>query len=385
MMWSTLEAQWMQTNVPVNSGQINCFIVHDDNLFAGTETGGVYLSSDKGKTWNAVNDGLLEMNIYSFCVYRNELFAGTGDGVFHSTNNGLHWSKVTSGEAPVSRVIVAANDSSLFSISNGSIYRFQSIDTGWVRLRRISARTLNAISGNGSNVIVGGATGCWYSVDNGNNFNFIETYPSASVDNVLSHDSTFIALSSLGIYQSMDNGKSWKYLRLPMTQYHSGIICGNRLFAGTSNGIYMSKDTGASWTDISDNVGKTVVSAMAKYVSHIFIATYPANIIWKRPLSETETYVKNTKHSSMNINIEQNYPNPFNSSTNICYSVPFEGPVTLKIYDLLGNEISTLINEIKYAGMYNISYSGHNLPSGLYLVRFTFGEYSQTKRLVLLK
>jgi hypothetical protein len=81
----------------------------------------------------------------------------------------------------------------------------------------------------------------------------------------------------------------------------------------------------------------------------------------------------------------QNYPNPFNPSTIIKYSVPADGLVTLKVYDLLGKEVSTLVNDYKQAGTFDVNFDGSNLSSGVYYYQLTSGELTATKKLMLTK
>jgi hypothetical protein len=91
-----------------------------------------------------------------------------------------------------------------------------------------------------------------------------------------------------------------------------------------------------------------------------------------------------------NFNLSQNYPNPFNPTTTIKYSIPKLNFVTIKIYDLLGCEVATLVNEEKPAGTYEIEFNGHsdegqNLTSGVYFYKLRAGKYVETKKMVLLK
>ena len=81
----------------------------------------------------------------------------------------------------------------------------------------------------------------------------------------------------------------------------------------------------------------------------------------------------------------QNYPNPFNPSTVIKYSVPADGLVTLKVYDLLGKEVSTLVNDYKQAGTFDVNFDGSNLSSGVYYYQLSAGELTATKKLMLTK
>ena len=83
--------------------------------------------------------------------------------------------------------------------------------------------------------------------------------------------------------------------------------------------------------------------------------------------------------------IEQNYPNPFNPVTSIRYSIPEAGLVTLKIYNSIGKQILSLVNEVKQAGYYNLKFDATLLPSGVYFYRLQAGKFAETKKMVLLK
>jgi hypothetical protein len=83
--------------------------------------------------------------------------------------------------------------------------------------------------------------------------------------------------------------------------------------------------------------------------------------------------------------LSQNYPNPFNPSTTIEYSIPNDAVVSLKIFDVLGKEVATLVNEQKATGTYIVNWNASNFSSGLYFYRLNAGEFSQTKKMFLVK
>ena len=83
--------------------------------------------------------------------------------------------------------------------------------------------------------------------------------------------------------------------------------------------------------------------------------------------------------------LEQNYPNPFNPSTKIKYSIPQTSQVQIKVFDVLGNEIETLVNDEKQAGTYELTWSAANLPSGVYFYQLRAGNFVGTKKMILLK
>ncbi len=83
--------------------------------------------------------------------------------------------------------------------------------------------------------------------------------------------------------------------------------------------------------------------------------------------------------------LKQNYPNPFNPTTIISYQLPISSHVTLKVFDLLGREVAVLVNEEKSPGNYEVKFNGSNLASGIYFYRLNAGQYSQMKKMILLK
>jgi hypothetical protein len=83
--------------------------------------------------------------------------------------------------------------------------------------------------------------------------------------------------------------------------------------------------------------------------------------------------------------LEQNFPNPFNPSTTINYQISKPGLVTLKIYDILGREIATLINENKVAGFYEINFDASKLASGIYIYQLKSNNFVSSKKMILLK
>ncbi|MDP4175285.1 MAG: T9SS type A sorting domain-containing protein, partial [Bacteroidota bacterium] len=102
------------------------------------------------------------------------------------------------------------------------------------------------------------------------------------------------------------------------------------------------------------------------------------------------TGVKRISEVVNKFTLEQNYPNPFNPTTTIRYSIPEHAFVTLRIYDMLGREVKTLINAEQNKGVYNVIWNGENnygskVSSGTYIYRIEAGNYNQIKKMILLK
>ena len=94
---------------------------------------------------------------------------------------------------------------------------------------------------------------------------------------------------------------------------------------------------------------------------------------------------KTISETPVKYDLSQNYPNPFNPTTKINYSIPNSGLVTLRIYDLLGREVATLVNEVLASGNYIVEFNGSNLSSGTYFYRIESGTFIDTKKMILIK
>ena len=97
------------------------------------------------------------------------------------------------------------------------------------------------------------------------------------------------------------------------------------------------------------------------------------------------TEVKKIEESVLNYGISNNFPNPFNPSTRIKYFIPTQSYVTIKVFDALGNEITTLVNEEKQTGSYHVEFDASELTSGIYLYRLRAGDYIETTKMMFMK
>ena len=157
--------------------------------------------------------------------------------------------------------------------------------------------------------------------------------------------------------------------------------------AGTdSDCVYLSTNNGTSW--IQKNQGLDVIprfKALFITENYIFGGTEYFSI-WRRPLSELITGIKNiSTEIPRSFKLEQNYPNPFNPNTVISFQLPVDGQVSLKIYDLLGKEISTLVNEKLAPGTYTVDWNASQYPSGVYFYRLQTEGYTETRKMLLTK
>lgn len=189
---------------------------------------------------------------------------------------------------------------------------------------------------------------------------------------------------------------------------------GNTAFDKTMNENHGTLNGGVQWTDVAAPMlpGWFQMSTDSGFCSPhtsmdielLFDATevdtgdYYASIIVKsndpftpsvivpiHMIVSTSVGVEDGLNTQLVFNLEQNYPNPFNPSTTIKYSIPELSKVKLTLFNLLGEEVTTLINEEKIAGNYSVDFNATSLPSGVYFYQLRAGGFVETKKMILLK
>jgi hypothetical protein len=102
-------------------------------------------------------------------------------------------------------------------------------------------------------------------------------------------------------------------------------------------------------------------------------------------LKDNRLIEETVNNTAREYNLNQNYPNPFNPVTTITYQLPRDGMVTLKIYDAIGTEVTTLVDEFKSSGRYNVTFNASSLASGVYFYCLQVNDFTSSKKLVLMK
>jgi hypothetical protein len=120
----------------------------------------------------------------------------------------------------------------------------------------------------------------------------------------------------------------------------------------------------------------TVGKEVSAFVQQFYQSNFDYNIL---PVEEEENLIVDE------FKLSQNYPNPFNPSTVISYQIPHQEFVTIKVYDILGNEIAVLVNEDKPAGSYEVEFNSSSLPSGVYFYQLRADRFVETKKMIVLK
>jgi hypothetical protein len=397
IFYSSLNAQWVETGL--TNANVRAFAVLGMNLFAGSNDGGVFLSTNNGANWTPI--GLANTYVSAFAVRDNNLFAGTGSGVFLSTNKGTSWTAVDSGLIGFHANFVyalAVSDTNLFAATYGNVFLSTNNGTSWTEadsgLQYGQPPGVMSFAVSGADIFAGNnGNGVFLSTNNGTSW-----APSLASELfvgafAVSGTNLFVGTDS-GVFRSTNNGTSWSEANtgLPKNTYVGAFaVNGKNLFAGTwgtwGDGVFLSTNNGMNWTAVNSGLPPSSgVSSLTVSGTNLFAAILGV-VVWRRPLSEIITSVSEIAGSTlpMNFELKQNYPNPFNPSTIIKYQIPTAGIVSLKVYDVLGKEVAALVNEEKPVGNYQVEFDGSKLSSRIYFYKLQTGAFVESKKMILMK
>lgn len=299
--------------------------------------------------------------------------------IFKSTNGGSNWSPTNNNSAitnnpPVSMAISPSNPDVVFVATSPINYTSELF------------RTTN-----------GGNT--WKEIKG----ELPHTYPMDISIDPSNDNNVYVVFSGFGnshAFRSTNKGDDWINIGdgLPDVPTTSIIVDPEKshyLYIGNDLGVFFSPDTGNSWLDLNNGLPDVCMVtdlSISRSNRKLRIATH-GNGVFETEL--IEDYIVDVKESRVpdRFILSQNYPNPFNAVTVISYSLPpklgqsqyLNSRVTLKVYDVVGREVAVLVNAVQKPGFYRVEFDGNNLSSGIYFYRLRVGEFSNTKKLSLIK
>jgi len=382
-------AEWAQVTNGMGNRFVYSLATGGNNIYAGTNTYGVYLSTDNGNNWTQTS--LNNQSIYSLAVNGNYIFAGTTlstNGVYLSTNNGGNWTQTSLNNRAVFSLAVNGNYIFAGTGADNGVYFSTNNGTSWSQTS-LNNRSVYSLAINGNNILAGTYfNGLYSSTNNG------ASWTQSSLNNktpyalAINGNNIFAGVgysgSGSGVYLSTDNTITWTQTSLNDDDVLAMSVSGNNIFTGANFGVYVSNDNGANWAQRNEGLSNHDVRAFCKINNFLFAGTGGGGVS-RRSLSEL-TGIKPVSNEVPGIfSLSQNYPNPFNPETRINFSIPKTHYTILTIYDALGKEVETLVNKLLNAGTYETVWTAEKFSSGIYYFKLTSDKFTSTHKMVLLK
>lgn len=389
-------------------GRVVSLASDGNDLYAGTLGGNLYLSSDNGATWTCIDSGVTTSDITTIHVFKNALFVGaygnianatygmhgSGSGIYMTSDKGKTWQKVSAGLADSNVYVINHLDSTIFvGTWSAGVYYSDNDGKSWSPanngLTNLAVRTIASV---GNRLYVGTwGGGVFISDDHGGSWAQSNTGINNPFVNSIAIDSPYVYMGNTeGVYRSTNGGFSWDLTNkgLTTTYINTFLVIHPDIMVGTSgNGLFVSLNQGSSW-QLADTSGLTdgYIYCLAVNGSRLFAGANNGEV-WSRPLREIITTVKERWEPVIanSFHLHQNYPNPFNPETKISYSLSSPQQITLNVYDGLGREIATLAQGMQAAGLHEVSFDGSRYPSGVYFYQLRVGDYVSTRKMTLIK
>jgi len=442
------ELTWEQINVSgfgMSNTRVSGMTVFDESLYAGTinQTDGAQVwRFDSGTTWTQVNDDGFAMNnmaVQGIVVFNGELYIGTtnfseGCQVWRY-DGGTSWTQVNESgfengkEACVARVLIVfdgqlyagvRNDTDIGGMVGAQVWRFDG-STSWTQINEDGFG--NEPSGNNRSVesmaVLDGNlySGTWNDVDGCQvwrydsgtswtqvNENAFGNMPSGGYSVSLSME-VFNGNLYVGTRNDEDGTEVWRYeSSTDWTQVNetgfgstnnyaiwSLAVHNDSLFAGTMNmggggGQVWRYESGASWTQVNaggfGNSTNSMITDMVVYNGELCAGTHNTTDYCQVWITENTSSV--TTNPVITPILEQNYPNPFNLNTTISYQLQMPASVSIRVYDINGKLIDTLVDEEKDSGLHSVFWNAEGISPSLYFYRIVAGEMTEIRSCISL-
>jgi photosystem II stability/assembly factor-like uncharacterized protein len=370
---------WSLTTAP--NDNLNCYsieainadtawVVSTNNLGGNTA---LYKTINGGISWQIKQSSNLPSSFYNavkFYDKNNGLLQGDPENgyftIYITDNGGETWIRIDSTKIP------ASDGSEEYGITNNLAV---SGNKAWFG-------TQNNFGKNGR-VFYSNDKGKSWSVIAPVDYDIISTIAfSTELIGIIVYDNNNVAYTR-------DGGLTWTTTSSPLYGSGSSFATSSSFILVGLTSSYVSTDGGVTWAERETNITSSYLEAVSFANPSDGWAVGEKGVILKWnggslpdvPLSS----IDNLSNTVPRFELEQNYPNPFNPTTTIEYSIQERSNVIVKVFDLLGREITTLVNEEKIPGNYKVEFDAINLPSGVYFYRLETEKFYEIKKLVLLR
>ncbi|MTI87369.1 MAG: T9SS type A sorting domain-containing protein [Balneolaceae bacterium] len=387
-------------------GHVSRKIVETDSGLYGLFGHRLYMSSDAGASWTEIesrpNESFVAMNVSA----DGDIFLGSNTSIYRSQDGGTSWQELPESSEVSSTSIRASH---IYTTSTNIVYtryldillRWDNDAETWTKVGDLLDNSIKKLWFNPHNdQLYVKASGLYALPADADAWNQL-----GDVSNLLevafTAEGTMYAIGTQELSKSENGGASWTELqsdfngRMFINIDPSGFVSVNgslllNVTSADSNdpvnnpaGMYISTDEGASWTLTGEgNLPAGAISDMQVSGDKVYVGTAGKGIY---TTSMETTTAKEEEDLAEGYRLNQNYPNPFNPSTSISFNLPEAGLVSLKVYNMLGQQVAQLIHERMGAGSKTIRFDASELSSGMYIYRLQAGGFTQTRKMTLIK
>jgi photosystem II stability/assembly factor-like uncharacterized protein len=406
---------WTMQSVGTSPGLISVSIVDDSIVWTSGWNGAVFRTTNGGSSWTqgaslpTHGTSIFGLNANTAFVCAN--FADDGR-VYRTTDGGVSWTLVlqyTGSSASVLNVhMVDPNRGVAIGNPVGGLWRvFKTTNGGstWDTLSRIPQPGVgyrDAVAWVGDQRGWFGTDGSlvYYTTNGGSTWTASDLGSLDVFSLVFPNEQLGLASTAFRYaFKTTDGGVSWSYVSTIPAPHPATIVSfitgianpTPRWWATSLDEIYRSTNHGLSWTYETLADGRPFNDISMKHIQEkglivgYAVTAAPDGIVMRYSEIVTSTPEEPPNTLPLSVELYQNYPNPFNPRTNIRFEVPGLRFVSLKVYNVLGEEVGLLVNDVKQAGRHEVTWDAKGLPSGLYFYRLSTNSSTLTRKMLLIR
>lgn len=390
----TCDGQWVQKYLNMGSNAvIYSLATMNGVVFAGSGGHGLHYTFSNGDDWSTeLTYTTIDGTIWCLALGGAGMYAGlSNDGVYVSPN-GFNWTKTSLGDFDVRSIAVDGNTVYAGTWANG-IYKSVNGGATWTQ-SGLNTMNVTAVTIFGNKVFAGthdsdSPKGVYISTDNGTSWNQSSLNNKVISSFAVQGSNIFAGTFSYnpsGVFISTDYGSTWSVTSLNNKLVNTVFAYNGMLFAGVYNGgVFYSSNNGTTWT--AKNEGFSTLPSVYSFIvanSYIFAGTY-AYAVWRRPVSDVIGIQNISTEIPSAYSLNQNFPNPFNPTTKIRFDIAKFDDVNITVYDVLGRNVTTLVNEKLNPGSYEVNWDATGFTSGVYFYKMETPDFSKTMKMILMK
>jgi len=383
------QQDWVQLNSGTTQELTCIFFVTPDSGFVSGNNGTILFTSNGGSNWvsRSISTTHYVRNIQF--IDNNNGFGVYGENFIKTINAGINW--VTTGHGSSLWVYDIYFPALTFGYACGEMGRiYRTTDSGniWTFYSQmVFSNTLYSIFfTNDSTGFCTDGSSIFKSANGGLNWNW-QFFGNANQCIYFPSDTIGYITAGGTIGKTSNAGVNWFDLIVPAVLQYSGIyfINNNTGYVTGSNGdSRKTTNGGTSWTVMTLPVSTFINSVFFVNSTTGYMCGYNG-VILKTTNGGLTTAENNSTHFPNKYVLEQNFPNPFNPVTAINFDIPKNEYVTLKIFDILGKEVTTLVDEPLTPGKYEVKFDGRGLSSGVYFYQLNTSDFKDVKSMLLIK
>jgi hypothetical protein len=285
---------------------------------------------------------------------------------------------------------LAVDGNNVFAGTHAGVFRCSNNDTVWTSaIGNLPSANIFALATLGGNLFAGSSNnGVFLSTNNGADWSAANTnLTNAGIRALAVAGSSLFAATTFGVFRTTDDGLNWTEGKGDISSLSAWALCStdSGVFAGGTGGsVFVTGDGGTNWMAFNIGLTNADVRGLAVVGSDLFAGTFGGGV-WRCPLSEFVTRVDVVYPTPSRFQLLQNYPNPFNPSTTISFMLPARGKISLKVFNLLGEEVTTLREQEYPPGHHKVEWDASGLSSGVYYYRLQAGTTAEMKKMLLVR